>query len=374
MKHVAVIGAGVAGCMAALFLREKGANVLLIDRSTVAASGGSGAAGAFVSPKIGKGGPLQKLTNEAFAFAQRFYRERFDDAFHGGGVLRIPKDEADAERFELYEPHNYRPYERRSAEDAAKAGIRNVPGGFFFPEAGDADAQAICKSIAEEIGLHPMEVQRLRFDGKQWQIEGAQEHLAADAVVLATGHESDLLDLRYMGIKGLWGSRGDYATEGEFPVSFHKDFSLSSRRNGRVKLGATHVKNPAPCIACDGRPLAALEAKAAELVDTSDFRLLETFCGMRSGSRDFFPLVGPVIDVPRMLVESPAVCRGAKAPLLHHPNLYILNGLGGRGFVFAPLMALRLAEWIIRQRPIDPRVNPDRLFWKWVRKHGAKPQ
>jgi len=363
-----VIGAGVAGCMAAHFLSEAGEEVRLIDRSHIPASGGSGAAGAFVSPKIGKGGPLQQLTNEAFAFAHRFYKERFPEAFHATGVLRIPKDERDIGRFDLYEPYNHRPYERWDAARAEAAGYRNVPGGFFFPEAGDADAQEICRRIGEEIGLIQMEVERLERRDGRWLLQGGKRSLEAERVVLATGHESDLLDLRYLGIKGLWGSRGDYATKREFPVSMHKDFSLSSTRNGRVKLGATHVKSPNPCLACDGRPLAALEAKAAELADTSDFRLIETFCGMRSGSRDFFPVVGPLIDVPQMLEEFPAVVRGAKAPLRRYPDLYILNGLGGRGFVFAPLMARWLAEYLREAKELDARVHPDRLFWKWVRR------
>jgi tRNA 5-methylaminomethyl-2-thiouridine biosynthesis bifunctional protein len=365
---IAVIGAGVAGCMAAYFLAEAGEEVRLIDRSHIPASGGSGAAGAFVSPKIGKGGPLQALTNEAFAFAHRFYKERFPDAFHATGVLRIPKDERDVGRFDLYEPHNYRPYERWDAARAEAAGYRGVPGGFFFPEAGDADAQEICRRIGEAIGLTQMEVERLERREGRWLLHGGGRTLEADRVVLATGHENYLLDLRYLGIKGLWGSRGDYATEREFPVSMHREFSLSSTRNGRVKLGATHVKEPHPCLSCDGRPLAALEARAARLTDSSDFRLIETFCGMRSGSRDFFPVVGPVVDVPTMLAEHPGITRGAKAPLRYHPDLTVLNGLGGRGFVFAPLMARWLAEYLMEGVAIDGRVHPDRLFWKWVRR------
>ena len=44
------------------------------------------------------------------------------------------------------------------------------------------------------------------------------------------------------------------------------------------------------------------------------------------------------------------------------------NGLGGRGFVFAPMMAQMLAEYMIEEKNLDDRVNPDRLFYKWVRK------
>ncbi len=88
---VIVVGAGIAGCSSAYFLHQKGLKVLVIDRSGVAAAGGSSAAGAFVSPKIGKGSPLQQLTNEAFAFAKDFYRQHFSNHFHQTGVIRIPK-------------------------------------------------------------------------------------------------------------------------------------------------------------------------------------------------------------------------------------------------------------------------------------------
>ena len=72
---VIVIGAGIAGCSSAYFLKEKGLNVLVLDRGGIAKKGGSAAAGAFVSPKIGKGSALQSLTNEAFEFSKDFYLE-----------------------------------------------------------------------------------------------------------------------------------------------------------------------------------------------------------------------------------------------------------------------------------------------------------
>jgi len=46
---VAIIGAGIAGSMAAFVLKQMGQRVLLLDRSSIPASGGSGAAGAFSS-------------------------------------------------------------------------------------------------------------------------------------------------------------------------------------------------------------------------------------------------------------------------------------------------------------------------------------
>ena len=148
----------------------------------------------------------------------------------------------------------------------------------------------------------------------------------------------------------------------------HKSISVSANIEGIIKLGATHNKAKYPCMACDGKPLKSLEEQGSLMVDTSDFVLKETFCGMRSGSKDYFPLVGKVIDVPFMFENYPAITRGAKPQIKHIENLYVLNGLGGRGFVFAPLMAKWLAESITQAKETDKRVDPDRLFLKWCRK------
>ena len=367
-----IIGAGIAGCCTAYALQQKGQNVLLLDRSGVAASGGSGAAGAFVSPKIGKGSSLQTLTNEAFHFAKDFYLKYFPKHFHQTGVIRIPKDEEDAEKFSTYETFNDSKYRWVNKEELKTFGIKNSEDSFMFEEAGVCDAPEMCAAILEQVPFMQMDVESLEWDGKCWILRQAQEPVAelieAKNVVLATGYQNDLFDMRYMGVKGTWGSRGDYKSALNLEVSMHKSISVSANINGIIKIGATHVKSKEPCLVCDGEPLKGLFGSASQMVDTSDFVLKETFCGMRSGSKDYFPLVGTVIDVPFMLENYPAITRGAKPTLETIDKLFICNGLGGRGFVFAPLMAELLAECIVDGKEMDSRVSPDRLLLKWCRK------
>ncbi len=365
-----VIGAGIAGCCTAWFLQQRGVDVLLVDRSGFAASGGSGAAGAFVSPKIGKGSPLQQLTNEAFDIAKDFYLENFPDFFHQTGVIRIPKDESDAEKFADYERYNEADCEWIDAEILHSLGIRENLPGFFFPEAGVCDAPELCNAILQYVPHRQFDVAEISREDDEWMLHAKEQEksLKARRVVLAIGHQNNLFDMRYMGVKGTWGSRGDYRSGIDLKVSMHKSISVSANIDGIVKIGATHVKESDPCMQCDGKPLAGLFEKASAMVDTADFILKETYCGMRSGSRDYFPLVGKVIDARKMLEEYPALVRGAKPPLEYLEHLYICNGLGGRGFVFAPMMAKMLADRIVDGREIDKRVDPDRLFLKWCRR------
>jgi len=375
-----IIGAGIAGCCSAYTLQQKGQKVLLLDRSAVAASGGSGAAGAFVSPKIGKGSALQTITNEAFQFAKDFYLKHFPKHFHQTGVIRIPKDEEDAGKFSTYEVFNDSIYKGVNQEELNTFGIKNSENSFMFEEAGVCDAPEMCAAIFEQVEFQQMDVESLEWDGECWILRQAQEPSVRQAqepvaelveaknIVLATGYQNDLFDMRYMGVKGTWGSRGDYKSTLDLEVSMHKSISVSANINGIIKIGATHVKSKEPCMVCDGKPLKGLFESASQMVDTSDFVLKETFCGMRSGSKDYFPLAGKVIDVPFMLENYPAITRGAKPELKYIDNLYVLNGLGGRGFVFAPLMAELLAECIVDGKEMDSRVNPDRLFLKWCRK------
>ncbi len=364
-----VIGAGIAGCCSAYALQEKGQKVLLVDRSAVAASGGSGAAGAFVSPKIGKGSPLQTLTNEAFHFSKDFYLKHFPEYFHQTGVIRIPKDAEDAQKFKIYETFNESKYSWIDKKELEKIGIHNSEESFLFEEAGVCDAPELCSAIFQQVKFKQFDVKQLEYDGENWILLNAEcLTLNAKNIVLSTGYQNKLFDMRYMAVKGTWGSRGDYASALDLKFSMHKSLSVSANVNGIIKIGATHVKGKDPCMSCDGEPLKELFGKASELVDTSDFKLKETFCGMRAGSKDYFPLAGRVIDVPFMLNEYPVITRGAKPELKYLDNLFICNGVGGRGFVFAPLMAEWLSELIVDTKEIDKRVNPDRLFLKWCRK------
>lgn len=358
-----IIGAGIAGASTAYFLFQKGHKVLVLDKKGIA-SGGSGAAGAFVSPKIGKGSPLQQLTNEAFTFAKDFYLAHFPKYYHQSGVVRIPKDESDARKFPEYEKYNENSYSKWDGERLKAHHIHVSLESFFFDEAGACNALDLCYALLHGIEYVQYEAETLCYEEGVWTVG----EYRAKNVVLATGFENTLFDMRYMGVKGTWGTRGDFRSSLPLDVSMHRSMSVSANINGIVRLGATHEKEVSEPMLCQDEQALGLKEKASKMVNTSDMELVETFCGMRAGSKDYFPLVGRVVDVPFMLENYPAVTRGEKPPLHYIEQLFVCNGLGGRGFVFGPLMGKMLSELIVDDQEIDERVDPNRLFLKWCRK------
>jgi len=377
-----IIGAGIAGASLAYALTKQNQNVLVLDKNGIA-SGGSGAAGAFVSPKIGLASPLHTLTNEAFEYAKDFYLKHCPEYYAQTGVLRIPKDDADDKKFPMYEEANSNVYKLYESERLKAMGIDVPYNGFFFPEAGACEALDICEFLLQDIEVEISNVDKIIYKDGIWSVlRQAQEpmrntvtksvtelaEVRATNIVIATGFENKLFNMEYMGVHGVWGNRGDFSSTLDLSISMHQSMSVSANVDGIIKLGATHERSVQEVKPCEEVQVLSLKEMASGLIDTSDLELIKMYCGMRAGSRDSFPLIGKVIDIERMLENYPSIKKGRKFPLRYIDNLYVYNGLGGRGFVFAPMLAQMLAECIVEGKEIDKRVNPDRLFWKWVRK------
>ncbi len=108
--------------------------------------------------------------------------------------------------------------------------------------------------------------------------------------------------------------------------------------DGGVWLGATHepgVSDPSPT--ADGR--ATLEASAAKLLGTS-----WRFTGQRAGVRVHLPDKRPV---------------AGRHPV--HQNLGVLNGLGGKGALWAPFLAQQWVRHLTHGEPFDPEIDVRRF-------------
>ena len=227
-----IIGAGIAGASLAYALTKQNQNVLVLDKNGIA-SGGSGAAGAFVSPKIGLASPLHTLTNEAFEYAKDFYLKHCPEYYAQTGVLRIPKDDADDKKFPMYEEANSNVYKLYESERLKAMGIDVPYDGFFFPDAGACEALDICEFLLQDIEVEISNVDKIIYKDGIWSVlRQAQEpmrntvtksvtelaEVRAKNIVIATGFENNLFNMDYMGIHGVWGNRGDFSTSLDLPI------------------------------------------------------------------------------------------------------------------------------------------------------------
>ncbi|SMC09472.1 NAD(P)/FAD-dependent oxidoreductase [Nitratiruptor tergarcus] len=332
-----VIGGGSAGVHTAHFLLEGGAKVALVEQSEIGA-GGSGAAGAFISPRIGKGSDLQRITNEAFKFAVDFYKNA--PFFYQTGLLRLPKDNQDFTGLEKFLDIPFSCKEGR----------------FFFPEAGILKAKKHLQSLAHKIPLYK----------KYASIEQRSDYfdvgdVRAKKVVVATGSYDELIDEPYIRIGKLGGVRFDVKTALSLPYCMHKRVSISVNIDGIVSIGATHNREGAT-----PQPPSMLFEEARKMVGAFSYEIAQMYCGVRSSVSDHFPIIGELIDTK----STPRITNFKKLDLdsLPRKNIYIINGLGGRGFVFGPYVAKILAEHLLKNAPIPKELSLDRYFIRYLKK------
>ncbi len=353
MKHFdyIIIGGGIAGLIAAYFFKDK--KILLIDKKGIL-QGASGAAGAFLFPKISKKSSYTDFINNSIITAFEFYENLGIDT-HKKGVLILPRDERDIEKFKEYEKYIKLPYEKRGD-------------GFFFEDGGFIEVDEVREKI--KVPFLKEKVELIKKDGDFWRVND----LLAKNVILATGYE-DLIDIPYIKIRPVWGERieisGEWRVESEeLNFFYHKNCSVAKVKE-RLRIGATHKRN---CLECRENEEEAIELiqKAKEVVDIKSYRIEDIKGGFRAASVDYFPIVGEIIDVNKTLNLQPKIVKGEIPKYLEYKKgFYIINGMGGRGFSNAVMCAKMLKNYIENRSNLG-KIDTKRLFIKWARKEGEK--
>jgi len=344
-----VVGAGVAGASTAYFLKKAGRSrsVLVLEKDRVC-SGGSYPAGAFLSPKISKPSPYKEYLNNAFLFSINFYKQNFPKQFYQCGLKKIPYDEKDIKRCQSYEPFINLPYSKDRHN-------------YFFPDAGLVNPIKICHALLKDIEVK-----------ENFLVKDLRE-LNCKHLILATGSDKLPIDLSYIKTKNIAGYRYDVEFDGfeKIKHNIFKDVSISTYHEGVVAVGATHIKpNELKDLQlhADEDSFGLLE-KARDLHPMENLKVLKSYIGYRNSTFDFFPIVGKLIDEKSTLNAYPSITKGTKIPTdkyHYHKEIYIHSALGSRGFVYAPYNAYLLANLILKDKEIDDRLSPVRLFKKWA--------
>ncbi|MDO9208921.1 MAG: FAD-binding oxidoreductase [Sulfuricurvum sp.] len=373
LYDVIIVGAGINGCTTAYFLQKAGLKVALVDKEGIA-SGGSGAAGAFISPKISKEGVLKEIMGEAHLEALDFYTTLFPVYTLQKPLLHIAKTPEEGEtlkRFKKETVLKLTPLDVNT-EALLSSEARDVES-ICFSEGAVVDAFGVCNALAEEIDFYKQEVQSLRYDEGTWNVGD----LRASHVVLAIGAYPKILPIPYLTLRGIWGHRIDIETTTHLPTILHHYVSISPTSHENIMaIGATHnvhycPSDSAPYNVEEGRK--ELLEKALKTLKLENIKIVQDYAGLRSGSNDYLPMLGSLVDAEATLARYPQLKNGravTPSEFITYPHLTMINGSGGYGFVLAPYLAKRLKEYLVEKKPLDERLSPGRFFPRWAKRQS----
>ncbi len=366
---VAIIGAGINGCSLAYELHKKGRKVLVLEQEGIA-SGGSGAAGAFINPKISKSGQLKELIEKAYLYSIDFYAKEFSRYTTSAPLLHIAKYEDDNEKVAYFKEHTSLATAQRPKElDSLLTPYAKAFSSVYLQKSAIVEAQDICKAMLEGVDYFQMKVEDPLYKEGLWHIGSYR----AERVVLCTGAYDEIFKEPYMKLRRIYGQRCEIESSTPISVTVHHEVSVSAlKKNGRIALGASHYlhEEEMPSKEQGEQELIRLAQKSVEL---KDVKVHDSFCGMRAGSNDYLPVLGPLIRSDKSLEAGKSALKGdSKAYTEPYPELYMMNGVGGYGFVLAPYLARLICDYFIDKKELPESLEPKRFYYRFAKKEGKK--
>jgi tRNA 5-methylaminomethyl-2-thiouridine biosynthesis bifunctional protein len=328
---VAVVGAGIAGAALASAFRAAGLQAVVLDAEGPGA-GASGNPAALVTPRLDAGGgaPAQ-LHAQAFARAVALYGRDCPEALIARGALQLETAPRDAARFDRLAQMEL--FEEGALErlDAAAAGSRlgedADAGALWIRDALVLEPRPVLAAWLGDAARRDSRVAGLERSGPGWRLTGADGTALAEAdvVVLAAGHLCG----------ALWPGAGLEPVRGQASFAPWTDPPTAAAWGGYViptreglLFGATHERGDASGDMRDGdhgRNLETLARKRPKLAAALAGSALEGRAAVRASTADRLPIAGAVAGAD---------------------GLYVLSGLGGRGFCLAPLLAEHIAALV----------------------------
>jgi tRNA 5-methylaminomethyl-2-thiouridine biosynthesis bifunctional protein len=331
--RVVIVGAGIAGAALARAFRREGIEPLVIDERGPGA-GASGNPSALVTPRLDAGlGVAAILHAEAFARAVRLYAEDTPEAIIDRGAVQLEQSPRDAARFaKLAAWDGFAPGALSIQTPGVlrdRLGEAHMPGGLSYADALVIRPRAVLAAWLADTPVHLAHAACVTASASGWRLlDPDGETIAeADVVVLAGGPASRRLAPNDSAA-ALMAVRGQASwTSAPYPLGgacAWGGYAIPTAEGG-VLFGSSHVRNDWGVdlrtvdedhnlsLLAQGRPALA-QAITAGLAAAP----LKARASLRAATPDHLPLVGRL---------------GA------FEGVYILAGLGARGFTLAPLLA-----------------------------------
>lgn len=333
-RHVTVIGGGISAATTAYALARRGVSVRVIAPGV--ATGASGNPQGAVYPLLhAEHTPLSAFYWQAFSTAKSLYQQRSPAAWFDSGVMQPAFNEQRAQRYQrlsqgLYTHDTVRYLSQDEAEETA--GIPLGSTALHYPNAGWLRPTDVVEQLLQHgnIEYTNAAVDSLsEGSASGWVITlTTGQTLTSERVVLATGHQLNQLlpdALPSLPIQPVRGQITQVNTTPELSqlktVLCYKGY-VTPEDSGAHCLGATFNRNNESLAADpedDERNLIQL-AENAQTLWSQGLKKTTNRVSVRATTPDHQPVVGAIGS-----------------------NLYVMTGLGSRGFTSAPLVAEVLA-------------------------------
>lgn len=331
--RVAIIGSGIAGAALARGFSRLGVEAKVYEQAGIGA-GASGNPAALVTPRLDAGlAPNALLHAEAFARAVQIYRLETPVAVIAEGALQLSTHPRDIEspdkpgRFakiagwDGFDPTGIALLDAQAT--AAALDEAAAPAAVHLPAALVVEPQTVLDAWLPN-GVAVVRVDRLEHQGGVWRLLAETGALIAEAeiVCLAGGPTAArLADLPLRPVRGQVSFTEATAFTGM--AASWSGYAIPLRTG--TLFGATHLRDdwsqdPRP--EDDAQNLESLRVGRPALAARIDADALSSRASLRAMTPDYLPLAGPVSGPP---------------------GLFVLGGLGGRGFSLAPLLGEAVA-------------------------------
>ncbi|WP_346839567.1 bifunctional tRNA (5-methylaminomethyl-2-thiouridine)(34)-methyltransferase MnmD/FAD-dependent 5-carboxymethylaminomethyl-2-thiouridine(34) oxidoreductase MnmC [Microbulbifer sp. SAOS-129_SWC] len=365
---VAVIGAGIAGASAARALAQRGYRVSVFERGAAPGSGASGNDQGILYAKLSpKPGPNGDYNLHALLFALRYYRDQCPQAIHFCGLLQLAQTDKEQQLQQQVAETlaHHRADALARAVSAAEAGkIAGLPlpcGGLYFPGAGWLQPAQVCAALLQHdnIQLHcHTGIDALTETDNGWCLHTADgDAHNADATVLCTANEirtfAQTSPLPLRPIRGQVSGAAAGEQSRRLKTVLCGEGYITPACSDHHSFGATFKLKDTDTDLREQEQRENLHTLAELLPGVAaefSAQRLSGRAAVRAATPDYLPMAGPVPDW-ESLAQTYADLRKNRKALIparaaYRPNLYVLGGMGSRGFTYAPLAAELVAAWI----------------------------
>lgn len=374
-QHVAVIGAGIAGCSVAAALARRGIKVSVIERTAPGAGGSGNRQGALYVKLAADTNHQSRFYLSGLLYSQRWLSQlKAPSLWQPCGVVQLATNAKEAKRQQRFSEQHALPEAvvvsplTQGLSEAAGVTI-DAQHALFYPQAGWVRPKALCEHLLQSpnITLTQGEVTSLNREHEHWQLKLADGRtINADHVVIASAHYANtftqtafapLQQVRGqvsevtlpVGVKGpervvCAGGYVSPAFEGvlTFGASFVPNNDSTEVTDTDHQRNIEELRQTLPALVAELET--ALESTGAQLTPQA----LEGRAAVRAASPDKTPYAGPVPDASAWQSAYAVLGKDAsRAPDVageHYPGLWISTAHGSRGLSSAPLCAEVIAS------------------------------